>query len=168
MGFLLVLVPEVAAIDEALFFHERLRAAGIGLTGFVANRIHLRAGPGRGGARSRRRCAPSHRRRRSPAATIDDAAARLAAVAHAFAALSASERRELGRLGARAPGVRITEVPLLDHDVDNLAELRVVGEHLSPAAACRRLPAVERRLERGRRAASGGAEEQRDRFARGA
>jgi hypothetical protein len=29
--------------------------------------------------------------------------------------------------------VPITEVPLLDHDVDNLAELRVVGNHLSRA-----------------------------------
>ena len=51
--------------------------------------------------------------------------------AHPGGALALSERRELGRLGARAPGVPITEVPLLDHDVDNLAELRVVGEHLS-------------------------------------
>jgi anion-transporting ArsA/GET3 family ATPase len=133
VGFVLVLVPEVAAIDEGLFFHERLRAAGIGLAGFVANRVHaapgldeagaiaaaLRADPGAGGL---------------AAATLDDAAARLAPVARAFAALSASERRELGRLGGRAPGVPITEVPLLDHDVDNLAELRVVGEHLSRAS----------------------------------
>ncbi len=29
-----------------------------------------------------------------------------------------------------APGTEITEIPLLDHDVDNLAELRVVGEAL--------------------------------------
>jgi anion-transporting ArsA/GET3 family ATPase len=129
VGFLLVLVPEVAAIDEGLFFHERLRAAGIGLRGFVANRVHaapgldetaaiasaLRAEPGAAGL---------------PAATIDDAAARLAPVARAFGALAASERRELGRLAERAPGVPITEVPLLDHDVDNLSELRVVGDHL--------------------------------------
>jgi len=130
VGFLLVLVPEVAAIDEGLYFHERLRTAGIGIAGFVANRVHaapgldeaaaiaaaLRTDPGGAGL---------------PAATIDEAAARLAPVARAFAALAVSERRELGRLGARAPGVPITEVPLLDHDVDNLAELRVVGEHLS-------------------------------------
>ena len=130
VGFLLVLVPEVAAIDEGLYFHERLRTAGIGMAGFVANRVHaapgldepaaiaaaLRADPAGAGL---------------PAATIDEAAARLAPVARAFGALAVSERRELGRLGARAPGVPITEVPLLDHDVDNLAELRVVGEHLS-------------------------------------
>ena len=34
---MLVLAPEVAAVDEALYFHDRLRAAGIRLAGFVAN-----------------------------------------------------------------------------------------------------------------------------------
>jgi len=134
VGFLLVLVPEVAAIDEALYFHDRLRAAGIGLSGFVANRIHLPPGLDEAGA-----LAAALRENPGaaalPAATIDDAAARLAPVAHAFALLAASERRELSRLGQRAPGVRITEVPLLDHDVDNLTELRAVGEHLSATSA---------------------------------
>ena len=133
VGFLLVLVPEVAAIDEALYFHDRLRAAGIGLSGFVANRIHLPPGLDEAGA-----LAAALRENPGaaalPAATIDDAAARLAPVAHAFALLAASERRELSRLGQRAPGVRITEVPLLDHDVDNLTELRAVGDHLARPA----------------------------------
>jgi anion-transporting ArsA/GET3 family ATPase len=130
--FLLVLVPEVAAIDEALYFHERLRAAGIGLAGFVANRVHAAPGldePGALASALRAHAAVAA----LPAATIDEAAARLAPVAQALAALSASERRELGRLGSRAPGVAITEVPLLDHDVDNLTELRAVGEHLARA-----------------------------------
>ena len=132
VGFLLVMVPEVAAIDEALYFHERLRAAGINLAGFVANRVHLTPGlddPAAiaGALREERGAAAL------PAATIDEAAARLAPVARAFGALAASERRELRRLGQRAPGVAVTEVPLLDHDVDNLSELRVVGEHLARA-----------------------------------
>jgi anion-transporting ArsA/GET3 family ATPase len=129
VGFLLVMVPEVAAIDEALFFHERLRAAGIALKGFIANRVHGPAGLDDAPAiAAALRAAPATAG--LPAATIDDAADRLAPVARAFGALAASERRELVRLGQRAPGVAITEVPLLDHDVDNLAELRVVGDHL--------------------------------------
>jgi anion-transporting ArsA/GET3 family ATPase len=132
VGFLLVLVPEVAAIDEALYFHDRLRAAGIRLAGFVANRVHLPPGLDDAGAlvtalRAERAASAL------PAATVEDAAARLAPVAHAFALLSASERRELARLAERAPGVAITEVPLLDHDVDNLTELRTVGDHLAAA-----------------------------------
>jgi anion-transporting ArsA/GET3 family ATPase len=129
VGFLLVLVPEVAAIDESLYFHERLRAAGIGLGGFVANRVHAPPGledPGAIASALRADAGAAA----LPAATIEEAAARLAPAARAFAALAASERRELARLGQQARGVAITEVPLLDHDVDNLSELRVVGDHL--------------------------------------
>jgi anion-transporting ArsA/GET3 family ATPase len=128
-AFLLVLAPAVAAVDEALYFVARLREAGIPLGGFVANRVQpapgldeaaaiaaaLRAGPLFAGL---------------PDETLEAAAERLATAARTFGALRTSERRELARLGASAPGVGITEVPLLDHDVDNLAELRVVGEHL--------------------------------------
>ncbi|HEX4405650.1 MAG TPA: ArsA-related P-loop ATPase, partial [Polyangia bacterium] len=40
VSFLLVLAPEVAAVDEAMYFHARLRDAEIPLGGFVANRVH--------------------------------------------------------------------------------------------------------------------------------
>jgi anion-transporting ArsA/GET3 family ATPase len=129
VAFLLVLAPAVAAVDEALYFHGRLREAGIPLGGFVANRVQsapgldepvaivaaLRAAPAFAGL---------------PDETLEEAARRLAPVARTLGKLRASEQRELARLGASAPGVTVTEVPLLDHDVDNLAELRVVGEHL--------------------------------------
>ena len=129
VAFLLVLAPAVAAVDEALYFHARLREAGIPLGGFIANRVQ--PAPGLDDA-----AAIVAALRGDPAfaalsnATIADAAGRLGPVARAFGTLRASERRELGRLGERAPGVSITEVPLLDHDVDNLAELCVVGDAL--------------------------------------
>ena len=127
-----MLAPEVAAVDEALYFHDRLREAGIRLGGFVANRVHQPPGLDDAGALAAAlRADPVAAA--LPAATVDEAAARLAPVAHAFGLLAASERRELARLAQRAPGVAITEVPLLDHDVDNLAELRAVGEHLAQA-----------------------------------
>jgi anion-transporting ArsA/GET3 family ATPase len=129
VGFLLVLAPELPAVNEALYFHARLRAAGISLGAFVANRVHqppgltdadavaakLRAQPALAGA---------------PAAIVDDAARRLAAAARELHALRASERRELDRLSASAPGVPTTEVPLFDHDVESLAELRKIGAYL--------------------------------------
>jgi anion-transporting ArsA/GET3 family ATPase len=130
VSFVLVLAPEVAAVDEALYFHARLREEAIPLGAFVANRVHLR--PGLLDAAT-----IAGRLRAQPAlggvagAEIDEAAARLAAAAVAAAALSESERRELGRLAATAPGIPVTEVPLLDHDVDNLAELRKVGDYLA-------------------------------------
>ena len=38
-AFLLVLVPAVAAVDEALYFHGKLRDAGVPLSAFIANRV---------------------------------------------------------------------------------------------------------------------------------
>jgi hypothetical protein len=134
VGFLLVLAPVVAAVDEALYFHDRLRDAGISLSGFIANRVQPRAGlvdAAEIGAALR----ADARFAALGAGTADDAAARLAPIARAFGELHASERRELARLAARARDIAITEVPLFDHGVDNLAELRVVGDHLSARRA---------------------------------
>ena len=128
-AFLLVLVPAVAAVDEALYFHGRLRDAGVPLGGFIANRVQ----PAPGLAEADRlgaalRASPTFAD--LPPTAVDEASGRLAALARAFGALAEGERREIDRLAARAPGTAITRVPLLDHDVDNLAELRVVGEAL--------------------------------------
>jgi anion-transporting ArsA/GET3 family ATPase len=129
VAFLLVLVPAVAAVDEALYFHDQLREAGIPLGGFVANRVQPAPGLVDAAAIAAA-LAGTPAFAGVPRDVIDDAAGRLAPVAAARGALYRSERRELARLSARAPGVAITEVPLLDHDVDNLSELRAVGDFL--------------------------------------
>ncbi len=127
VAFLLVLAPEVAAIDEAMYFHGRLREARIPLGGFVANRVH--AAPGLQDAAALAAALGAQPGAASPA-LVADVAARLADVARGAAALYASERRELARLATSAPGIPITEVPLLDREVDNLSELRSVGRYL--------------------------------------
>ena len=128
-AFLLVLAPAVAAVDEALFFHGRLREAGVPLAAFIANRVQPTPGLTDGPALSAAlRAAPAFADLSD--AALGEAVARLGPIARTAAALHAAERREIRRLGARAPGTAIREVPLLDHDVDNLAELRVVGEAL--------------------------------------
>jgi anion-transporting ArsA/GET3 family ATPase len=130
VGFLLVLAPEVPAVNEALYFHARLREAGIPLGGFIANRVHLPPGDDDAAAIARRlRAQPA-------AAALGEgallaAAQTLAASAHDLLALCASERRELDRLTREAPGVPMTEVPLFERDVDGLVELRRVGDHLA-------------------------------------
>jgi anion-transporting ArsA/GET3 family ATPase len=128
-AFLLVLVPAVAAVDEALYFHGRLRDAGVPLAAFVANRVQPAPGITDAGALAKALRAATALADLSDAA-LAEAAARLAALAGTFAVLHQGERRELARLAAQAPGTAITQIPLLDHDVDNLAELRVVGEAL--------------------------------------
>lgn len=129
VAFLLVLVPAAAAVDEALYFHGRLREAGVPLGAFIANRVAPAPGLTEAGALAAAlRAEPTFAD--LPDAAITDAAVHLEPLARAFGARHASELAELGRLGARAPGTTVTRVPLLDHDVDNLVELRVVGESL--------------------------------------
>jgi anion-transporting ArsA/GET3 family ATPase len=133
VSFLLVLAPELPAVDEALYFHHRLRDATIPLGGFIANRVCAAPGPSDAAA-----VLEALRARPEAAALSDEvlrtAAAQLAAQAAEARALWQSQRGELARLAHNAPGITITEVPLLDHDVDNVAELRTIGEHLASAA----------------------------------
>jgi anion-transporting ArsA/GET3 family ATPase len=128
-AFLLVLVPAVAAVDEALYFHGRLREAGVPLSAFIANRVQPAPGLTRSDALAKAlRATPAFADLSD--AVLAGAAERLVPLAGTFAALHEGERREIARLAERAPGTQITQIPLLDHDVDNLAELRVVGEAL--------------------------------------
>jgi anion-transporting ArsA/GET3 family ATPase len=133
VSFLLVLAPELPAIEEALYFHNRLRAAGLPLGGFIANRVH--PAPGLTDARTlAERLAAQPGLAGWPRADIDRAADRLAGEAARAQALCQAERKELGRLAREAPGVGVTEIPLLDHDIENLAELRVIGDTLAGPA----------------------------------
>ena len=128
-AFLLVLAPVTAAVDEALYFHGRLQGAGVPVAGFVANRVQSPPGLTEAGALADAIRATGVLKD-VPDGTIMDAAARLAALAQTFQATAAAEARALERLSGRAPGTPLIRIPLLDHDADNLAELRVVGDSL--------------------------------------
>ncbi len=134
VGFLLVLAPEVPAVNEALYFHARLREAGIPLGAFVANRVHLPPGDDDAAAIARRLRAQPSVAALGEAALLAAAQA-LAASAHDLRVLRVSERRELDRLTREAPGVPLTEVPLFEREVDSLVELRRVGDYLAAVPA---------------------------------
>jgi anion-transporting ArsA/GET3 family ATPase len=133
VGFLLVMAPELPAVDEALFFVERLRAGGLRLEAFVANRVlpapgledevavqaQLAAAPLPGWSAAEREAAGHE---------LAAAAAYLARAAH-------SQRQQLGRLQARAPGVPIVELPLLASEATSPAALRAMGDRLAGAPA---------------------------------
>ena len=129
VSFLLVLAPAAAAVEEALYFHGRLHEAGVPLGAFIANRVASAPGLVEVGALAAALRAEPAFADLSPAA-IAEAAARLAPLAQGFETLHLSERRQLERLSARAPAPPITRVPRLDPDVDNLVELRAVGDSL--------------------------------------
>jgi anion-transporting ArsA/GET3 family ATPase len=129
VAFLLVLSPEAPAVDEAIYFATRLRAADIPLAAFVANRVHPRPGLTDAGVIATRL------RAQTGLADIswDDlqlVSENLAHTAVDFVHVAEGERRELERLSMMAPGIDVVRVPLFDHDVASLAALRTVGDHL--------------------------------------
>ncbi len=128
-AFLLVLAPVTAAVEEALYFHGRLLGAGVPVASFVANRVQPAPGLIDAAALADAIRATGALKDRPDGAVVE-AAARLASLGQAFQSTAAAEKRALDRLAGRAPQTPIIRIPLLDHDADNLAELRVVGESL--------------------------------------
>jgi anion-transporting ArsA/GET3 family ATPase len=129
----MVMTPDVSAVDEALFFANRLAEATVPLAAFIANRVQARPDLTDTDADSL-----SARLNARPEianiarADIDTTALRLARTALDFQKLADGQRRELKRLAAAVPGIPIWEVPLLDREVGSLRALRTVGEHLDP------------------------------------
>jgi anion-transporting ArsA/GET3 family ATPase len=129
VAFLLVLTPEAPAVDEAVYFATRLRAADIPLAAFVANRVHPRPGlvdPRAIADRLRARTELTD----ISSGDLDLVAENLARAAVDFEQVADAERGELERLLLMAPGIAVVQVPLFDHDVASLAALRAVGDHL--------------------------------------
>jgi hypothetical protein len=124
--FDLVASPTRSAIDEALYFHRRLRERQLPFLGFVINRVIPdpaleRRGNGRGAA---------------PAITASLRQALLETF-HDQQRLARSEARCLARLrvDATAP---VVPVPELDHDVHDLRGLLEISQALIPRRRGRR------------------------------
>ena len=130
VGFLLVFAPELPAVEEALYFHDRLRAARFSLDAFVANRVMPPAGVA-GEASLRRELALvtatsgwQEQERQAAVTALCEAAGFLARTAEA-------QRRELARLQERVPGVPLVEIPLLAREPASAQALRTIGDRLS-------------------------------------
>jgi anion-transporting ArsA/GET3 family ATPase len=147
VGFLLVLAPELPAVDEALYFHSRLRSAGFTLDAFVANRVlpgpspspsPLPSGLGLG-------LATSEALRREiqlaqipglaawPPGELDAALRALEETTSFLARTGEAQRRELARLHERDPEVPLLEIPLLPREPASAQSLRVIGDRLAGA-----------------------------------
>ncbi len=139
-GFVLVMAPELPAVNEALIFHDRLREAGLRLDGFIANRVLPDAGAAEEASRNEL-AAELGRHPKVIAQTPIERADAFSALDGALAYLrcaTASQRRQIDRLAASAPGIPIAELPLLPHEASSLSALRLIGESLAGAGAAER------------------------------
>jgi anion-transporting ArsA/GET3 family ATPase len=129
VGFVLVLTPAAAAVSEALYFARRLRETGSPLCCFIANRtlpepgnctnVSLRAG-----------IESLSALRDLSQEELDLATAYLARMAEFLGKIARAQKQELERLAREAPGIEITTVPLLPHDVSNIDSLRAIADRL--------------------------------------
>jgi len=112
--FLLVSSPRRDAIDDAIFFHQRLRRRGMPFGGAVVNRFHDVRGKGAD----------------LSVALGAELAAKVAQNLADYSALAARDRANLRRLTAELAGDPLIVVPELDEDVHDLDGLRRVADHL--------------------------------------
>jgi anion-transporting ArsA/GET3 family ATPase len=121
-GFVLVASPSPLSIDEALAFHERLRAEGMPVAGLVANRVTTPAWPA--GVPL-----PGVGALEGALGEEGGLAERLAVTLAEHEARAEADARALGRLFAAAPVPRAV-VPRLELDVHDLAGLASLADRL--------------------------------------
>jgi anion-transporting ArsA/GET3 family ATPase len=112
--FLLVTSPRRDAIDEAIYFHERLRERDMPFGGAVVNRFHDVRGDGGG----------------LNAVLGAELAAKVEANFADYEALAQRDRANLRRLTDELRGDPLIVVPELDADVHDLEGLRQIVGHL--------------------------------------
>lgn len=117
-AFVLVAAPAKASLEEAVFFHERLRASGMPFVCFIVNRVHPDPASAARSARGRTV---------QPTRLDRDLKRRLVEVFQDQQALARAERRHVAQLGERVKAP-VVLVPERETDVHDLRGLKEVGE----------------------------------------
>ena len=132
VGFILVMTPETAAVNEALYFARRLRETGSPLCCYIANRTLQEPLPC-SAAVLRAQIAAMPGMHDQSAAELDAAALKLEELARYLTKIAHAQKGELHRLSQESPGVEITTVPLQPHDVSSIDSLRAIVDRLENA-----------------------------------
>ena len=128
-AFVLVTSPRRDAVQEAVFFAERLEESDMSVAALVVNRVHPHFGPDRDDTALRAQAAEL---RQGPVG--DRAAAARLALRYDnladYTELAHRERAELAGVGDRIGAGVVAYVPSLAHDVVDFAALDAVALHL--------------------------------------
>ena len=134
VGFVLVASPEPMAVQEALYFHERLAKAKMPFVGFVVNRVH----PSRpvhldkGGSAEKLLAQSASVAALGLSATSLRMASEALTAAHAdLEVLANADQLSIARLRhADGPGAVLVQVPFLPEDVHDVTRLVDLGRYL--------------------------------------
>ena len=129
-AFALVTSPRRDAIDEASFFADRLGTNDLTVAALIVNRIHPEFGT----------ASPAELRAlaANPALSSDVSLGQAAALLNNLADyrdVAIRERAALDGLAERIGSAAVAYVPLLDHDVHDLASLQDVANHIFAGAS---------------------------------
>ena len=135
VSFALVCSPDPLTVDEALSFHARLQQAGLGLGGFVVNRVHPRGpkAPTRGELLE-----ILEQREELRGFQPDDyvqVASDLDRTYADFQALAEIDASQVARIHAARSAssnsdAQVVEIPLFDHDIYDVEGLSLIGRYL--------------------------------------
>jgi anion-transporting ArsA/GET3 family ATPase len=126
VGFVLVASPEAMAVREALFFHERLKAAAMPFVGFVVNKVHpaLPITTDAKGVAQALAAQPSIQALGLSGTTLTMAANSLTAAHAELEVLAQADRLAIAKLRtAGGDKSLLVEVPLLRDDVHDVSRL---------------------------------------------
>jgi anion-transporting ArsA/GET3 family ATPase len=112
--FLIVTAPRHDPVEEAIFFHRKLRDADMPFGGLVVNRLHT--APDGDGA--------------LPAGLAEDLTRKVSAAAAELSALAEREQASLARLRETLGDPPTIVIPELDGDVHDVEGLALLREHL--------------------------------------
>ena len=129
VAFVLVCSPEPMSIDEALYFHERLRRSQMSIGACVVNRVHS-AGPALSSE-----LLPLLRARPELAGYAADDLEKLAAdLERTYSeqqVLAATDEASIARLAATAKEP-LRRVPMFEQDIHDASGIALLGSHLLP------------------------------------
>jgi len=123
VGFVIVASPSPVSVDEALYFHEQLRAKAMPIAGVVANRVTTDLWPADGPLPSAEALAAAR------PGGASDLPARLARTLADHQVFARADRREVERLFAVTTGAKAA-LPRLETDVHDLAGLATLAARL--------------------------------------
>jgi anion-transporting ArsA/GET3 family ATPase len=133
VGFVLVSSPERMAVQEALYFHERLTSSQMPFSGFVVNRVHVSRPARLEVAETTRLLAatPAVAALGMSGTSLQIAAEALLGAHADLEILAAADQEAIAKLrAAGGSAARMVQVPFLREDVHDVARLIDLGRYL--------------------------------------
>jgi len=132
VGFVCVASPEAAAVEEALFFHERLVQQRMPFAGFVVNRVHPEAPEAPEPAELQAALAARPELAGLPPYDVARATEPMLAAHRDFEVLAEADRMQVSRLHQAAPDRPLVQVPIQERDVHDIQGLSVLAGYIFP------------------------------------